>query len=75
MVEILFEKIKNNAPKISTFQYDADLFTLTVEFSNNETIQYLGVPDYIYSKLVKSASRDQFFNKYIKHAGFSYEYV
>ena len=75
MVEALFEKIINQSPKIDFSSYDADSFTLTIAFTNRDTLQYFGVPEYIANKFQQTSAKNEFYNKYIKGAGFSSEYL
>lgn len=75
MVEALFEKIIHQSPKIDFSSYDADSFTLTVVFTNRDTLQYFGVPDYIANKFQQTDSKNEFYQKYIKDSGFSFEYL
>ncbi|HPG38471.1 MAG TPA: KTSC domain-containing protein [bacterium] len=69
----LLDKIKIKSNKITTVSYDPDSFTLHVDFTNGESRQFFGVPGYIFEGLLQSPQKDQYYTRYIAHAGFSYE--
>ncbi len=75
MDNFILDKIKTKTNKISLITYDPDSFTLQIDFTNNEKRQFFGVPAYIYEDFKQSPHKDQYYTRYIAHAGFSYELV
>ena len=71
----MLEKLWVKSKKIQLLNYDPETFTLEVEYNDGDIYRYFGVPDYIYEKLKQAKDKDQFFVKYIKHAGFSNENI
>jgi len=69
----ILDKIKKKSNKITSISYEPNSFTLVVEFTNGETRQFFGVPGYIFEGLLQSPQKDQYYTRYIAHAGFSYE--
>ncbi|MBN2412536.1 KTSC domain-containing protein [candidate division KSB1 bacterium] len=75
MEEIFVDRIKVNSKRIDSMAYDPDSYTLEIEFKNGDIVRYFGVPDYIFETFSNSPVKDQFFSKYIDHAGFSFEFI
>ena len=67
------EKIILNGKKLVAIRYEPLTFTLELEFRNQGIIRYFGIPGYIFENLKKASSKEDFVNRYIKNAGYSYE--
>lgn len=55
--------------------YDEDSRTLEVEFLHGGIYEYFGVPESRYSGLVRSSSKGEYFDEYIKKPGYGYRKV
>ena len=55
-----------NASILQSVGYNEQYETLEVEFQNGAVYQYYNCPKPIYDELMKSASKDQFFNLRIR---------
>lgn len=52
--------------------YDSTSRTLEIEFHSGGIYQYLGVPISVYNGLMNAGSHGQYFDAYVKKAGFSF---
>jgi len=55
---------------IQTVGYDPVKKILEVEFVGNHVYRYLNVPEVLYMRLMRAASKGNFFNTKIRDAGF-----
>lgn len=55
--------------------YDSSTSTLEVEFSSGSVYQYYNVPQTVHSELMQAGSHGQYFDRFVKKAGYRYQQV
>jgi hypothetical protein len=61
------ERIQINSSDLKSVGYDPVKHTLEIEFNNGEVIQYVNVPEKIYSGLMRTESQAKYINALIKN--------
>lgn len=64
-----------DSSNLSSVGYDPQTNTLEVEFNHGGIYQYFNVPSHIYQGLMNANSHGQYFDQYIKRAGYSYQKI
>lgn len=64
-----------SSSNLSSVGYDSSTNTLEIEFNSGGIYQYYGVPELKYIGLMSASSHGQYFDRYIKKAGYSYRKV
>jgi hypothetical protein len=64
----LDEKLEKSiiSSKITSIVYDSDSNNLTIKFDNLDEYYYYNVPEFRYTALISSDSKEQYFNKHIQ---------
>ncbi len=58
---------------IAAIGYDTANRILEIAFHNGSIYQYFNVPAHIYEGLMRASSHGQYFDAYIKKAGYAYQ--
>jgi KTSC domain len=64
-----------SSSNLTSVGYDSISQTLEVEFNHGGIYQYSGVPASVYADLMAASSHGQYFDRYIKKAGYSYRKI
>jgi hypothetical protein len=66
------ERIPVSSSNLSSIGYDLRSAILEIEFHSGGVYQYSGVPEDIYQGLMNAGSHGQYFDQYVKKAGYPY---
>lgn len=69
------EHIPVSSSNLSSVGYDVTSRTLEIAFHNGSLYQYSGVPLTVYQGLISAGSHGQYFDQYIKKAGYPYRRI
>lgn len=61
-----------SSSNLASVGYDSASSTLEIEFHNGGVYQYLNVPATIYNGLMNASSHGQYFDVYVKKAGYRF---
>ena len=67
------EKVSSST--MNSVDYSAGEKILEIEFSSGDVYHYFNVPSTVYERLMNAPSHGQYFNIYIKDAGFHFEKI
>jgi len=73
--EIEMIRTSVSSSNLASVGYDSIAQTLEVEFNHGGIYQYSGVPSSVYSGLMAASSHGQYFDRYVKKAGYSYKKI
>lgn len=59
--------VVSRSPELRTVRYDPVNAVLEVEFPNAGVFQFFGIPLAMYEALLAAPSREEYFEKYIRH--------
>ena len=66
------KRLSVDSSNLSSVGYDVNSNTLEIEFNSGGIYQYFNVPESIYKGLMNASSHGQYFDTYIKKAGFRF---
>lgn len=66
------ERIQVSSSNLASVGYDSNSATLEIEFNHGGVYQYSGVPEDVYLGLMNASSHGQYFDRYVKKAGYPY---
>lgn len=66
------ERVPVISSNLAEVGYDAGTRTLEVAFKHGGVYQYLGVPSEVHAGLMAAPSHGQFFDRFVKKAGYPY---
>lgn len=61
-----------DSSNLASVGYDVNSNTLEIEFNSGGVYQYLNVPESVYRGLMNASSHGQYFDVYIKKAGYKF---
>jgi len=64
-----------NSSNLASVGYDSASSTLEIEFHSGGVYQYLNVPVSIYNGLMNASSHGQYFDAYVKKAGYRFKKI
>jgi hypothetical protein len=70
--ELVLVQHNSQSFKILAYGYDINEETLEIRFSNGETFLYYHVTAEVYRAFGMAASKEEYYTRHIKHAGYSY---
>jgi hypothetical protein len=66
------QMIPVSSSNLSAIGYDDHTSTLRIEFNNGTAYEYYDVPSKIFDGLMSAGSKGQYFDQFVKKAGFRY---
>ena len=69
------EMIPVTSSNLSAVGYDYESATLRVQFLKGGLFEYQGVPSNVYEELMAAGSKGQYFDQFIKKAGYPFSKV
>jgi hypothetical protein len=64
-----------SSSSVTSVGYDSSTSTLEIEFNSGSIYQYLNVPSSVHSGLMNAPSHGQYFDAYVKKAGYAYRQI
>ena len=69
------DRVPVSSSNLRSVGYDPSTSTLEVEFNSRSVYQYYGVPQTVHTGLMQAASHGQYFDRFVKKAGYRYHQV
>ena len=69
------DRTRVSSSNLASVGYDAQTQTLEIEFLNGGISQYYSVPENRYTGLMSASSKGEYFDAFIKKAGYSYRKI
>jgi len=69
------DRTRVSSSNLASVGYDAQTQTLEIEFLNGGIYQYYSVPENRYTGLMSASSKGEYFDAFIKKAGYSYRKI
>lgn len=69
------DRTRVSSSNLASVGYDAQTQTLEIEFLDGGIYQYYSVPENRYTGLMNASSKGEYFDAFIKKAGYSYRKI